>query len=96
MNDSPSVIDGDEIVIGGGSINEKRRSNNTLTGTSNKDDTDNLKNVEGEPEVDVNVGKGNYFDPENIPSHLFHAMMGLDRYPNYLSRVCDYYLYLPP
>lgn len=31
------------------------------------------------------AGKTN-FDPKGKPSHLLHAIHGLDRYPNYLSR----------
>ena len=29
---------------------------------------------------------GSNFDPDEFPSHLLHAMFGLDRYPNYISR----------
>jgi len=70
---TPPAIDPNEIVIGGGAINEKKR---------------NLKNNVRvtDVDVDVNVDRNNYFDPEHIPAHLQHALMGLDRYPNYISR----------
>ena len=74
-------------MIGGGSINEKHRCKNNLTNVTMTDHT-GVKNVEEESHVEMNVDKRNYFDPENIPAHLFHALMGLDRCPNYLSRVC--------
>jgi len=69
------VIDGDdEIIIGGGSINEKDRRHKNATTTNDRTPANDATN------------RPNAFDPEHIPAHLLHALTGLDRYPNYLSR----------
>jgi hypothetical protein len=56
--------------IGGGAVNEKVRTQGSQDGT--KDLLDN-PNSSG-------------FNPSNSRAHLFHALEGLDRYPNYLAR----------
>ncbi len=57
--------------IGGGAINEKERQYGKLDGSSSA--------------IVTKLGNSN-FNPEEVPSHLMHALFGLDRYPNYLSR----------
>jgi len=58
------------FVIGGGAINEKKRSlkQTTQQGVQEEDD------------------KTSGYDPVGSRSHLMHALEGMDRYPNYLSR----------
>ena len=70
-NEDPS------LVVGGGSINEKKRQfldaqHDTLAKSC-------LTATDGDP-------KESQFDPIAHKSHLLHALEGLDRYPNYLSR----------
>ena len=69
--------DSQEESIGGGAINEKQRV--YLQPTSKDDD------VSGET-VD---GDSNSWKPNDNLSHMLHALVGLDRYPNYLSRFRD-------
>lgn len=59
------------VTIGGGSINEKERLYHR---TSNKEQT---------PSSPLSLSA---YDPSNHRSHLIHAIEGLNRYPNYLSR----------
>jgi hypothetical protein len=59
--------------IGNGAINEKERS------FGKQPKTNNLSNGSD------TSGKTN-FDPQKVSSHLIHALEGLQRYPNYLSR----------
>jgi hypothetical protein len=70
-NEDPS------LVVGGGAINEKKRqfldAQDTLTKSSLTATT-------------TDDHKESQFDPLAHKSHLFHALEGLDRYPNYLSR----------
>jgi hypothetical protein len=58
--------------IGGGAINEKQRNLGRSTGPA-ESTTTNIRGAVG-------------FDPVHHRSHLFHALEGLDRYPNYMSR----------
>lgn len=60
--------------IGGGAINEKERTY-AKAGESDMD-------VDDHPAIERNHGT---FDPSSLP-HALHALAGLDRYPNYLSR----------
>ena len=61
-------------TVGGGAINEKRR---------HYESSEPLRN--SNPNKYTSRSKTN-FDPQNQPAHLLHAITGLDRYPNYLSR----------
>jgi len=65
-------------VVGGGSINEKKR----YFGLERK-------HPPGE-ELEEEVGQGesnkSNFDPQSETAHLLHALVGLERYPNYISR----------
>ena len=69
--------DSQEESIGGGAINEKQRL--YLQPTSKDDD------ICGE----TVGGDSNSWKPNDNLSHLLHALVGLDRYPNYLSRFRD-------
>lgn len=64
--------------IGGGAINEKKRWFGRETEKASRSSTNDRDHALG-------PGKTN-FDPEHVSSHLLHALAGLDRYPNYLSR----------
>jgi len=68
----------DSYTVGGGEVNEKKRLNNPggLFQTPKSPKTDSQK---------TNTRPSTY-DPEHHRSHLLHAIEGLDRYPNYLSR----------
>jgi hypothetical protein len=64
-------------VIGGGAINEKFRGDNTTNATA--------------PSASAFLSQSassttTNFDPRHNLSHLLHSLVGLDRYPNYLSR----------
>ena len=64
------------LSVGGGAINEKERKY--------------ALSVDPRGAVDVTVNdsareRSNSFDPNSL-SHALHALVGLDRYPNYLSR----------
>lgn len=73
--------------IGGGAINEKTRwygrEMEKSYPRSNTNDHDHF--TKQQHPNGLGPGKTN-FDPENVSSHLLHALAGLDRYPNYLSR----------
>jgi len=58
------------VPVGGGAINEKERH------YGKQDDNDPKTSETGKT----------LFDPQNIPAHLLHALCGVERYPNYLSR----------
>lgn len=60
--------------LGGGAINEKQR-----TFQQHKNNV-----VSG---TSNNNDKEDTWDPSNNLSHMLHALVGLDRYPNYLSRL---------
>ena len=62
-------------TLGGGAINEKKRLYGKQPIATTSSDTTELSKV----------GKTN-FNPEHQPAHLLHALAGLERYPNYLSR----------
>jgi len=81
------------IPLGGGAVNEKKRTHRvegrlyrqrgespppgkTTTPTSDRQQ-------QSQSRVDA------AFDPVRCKSHLWHALEGLDRYPNYLSRFAD-------
>lgn len=59
--------------IGGGRINEKMRTYRGLNGDETINATD-----DGGPQ--------HYYQPTEKQAHLYHALEGLDRYPNYLAR----------
>jgi hypothetical protein len=61
--------------IGGGAVNEKKRLYpERLTGKPTRDGGN------------VETATSSSYDPVRHRSHFLHAMEGLDRYPNYLSR----------
>ena len=66
--------------IGGGAINEKER---TYTKPGDPQDAADMSVTEGP--VGERSSESNGFDPSSL-SHALHALAGLDRYPNYLSR----------
>ena len=65
-------IEAKQNALGGGAINEKPRVYNT-----NNDPIVNGK------DRDIS---NNSWNPSDELSHMLHALVGLDRYPNYLSR----------
>ncbi|KAL7556124.1 hypothetical protein ACA910_020206 [Epithemia clementina (nom. ined.)] len=82
--------------IGGGAINEKDRwVGQPLSLPTNKrksakrgekyDDHENSNDHRVDSVTTTTTG----FDPMNHKAHLWHALEGLDRYPNYLSRWND-------
>ncbi|KAL7546720.1 hypothetical protein ACHAWF_010050 [Thalassiosira exigua] len=72
--DKPMKAEQPEESMGGGEINEKQR----LYGRNT---------MENDP--DHGAGDKHSWNPSGNLSHLLHAMVGLDRYPNYLSRFQD-------
>ena len=70
-DDSADEMDND---VGGGSVNEKKRQ---YRPKSRKQDTES---------ENTNTNSQSAYNPSNHRSHLLHALEGLNRYPNYLSR----------
>ena len=64
------------MEVGGGAINEKKRTFQQPNGTFGFSEKEKPSSTPGQPSP---------FDPSNR-CHLMHALEGLDRYPNYLSR----------
>ena len=74
---------GDEFALGGGAINEKERLYAKGQGTAEiitSSPADNESN-----HVSSSTGTSSSFDPNSL-SHSLHAAVGMERYPNYLSR----------
>ena len=71
-NDDPDQRPITEGGIGGGRINEKMR---TFRGPSDNNGDEAI--------VDATQ---NHYEPSKKSAHLYHALEGLDRYPNYLAR----------
>lgn len=75
MQSNPDMVvddaDDSTLEIGGGAINEKQRRLDVAG-------TDSQLNDAGP--------RSSQYDPCHFRSHLWHALEGLDRYPNYLSR----------
>jgi hypothetical protein len=86
MNTTKEDDDDDDIVIGGGDINEKerqyRRREARPPSSSSSSYTDNT----GTNVIDDKEMKQKSAYNASQRSHLIHAIEGLDRYPNYLSR----------
>lgn len=72
---NPASLD-DAFTVGGGAINEKKRSLDQSTKQQ--------KQSHVVKEEDDRTSEG--YDPRHVRSHLMHAIEGMDRYPNYLSR----------
>mmetsp|Transcript_19965 Transcript_19965/g.29747 ORF Transcript_19965/g.29747 Transcript_19965/m.29747 type:complete len:423 (-) Transcript_19965:121-1389(-) len=70
----------EDEVIGGGAINEKRRNTQHEHRTSTSTLAPGSAHTEGTTDSTRSA-----FDRNKL-SHSLHAMVGLDRYPNYLSR----------
>ena len=80
-NDDDDDDDNDDDVVDG-AINEKKR----LYDPDNPKMTHPLHPLNNNINISHNNKfKSNFHASQNIPHHL-HAMIGLDRYPNYLSR----------
>jgi len=60
------------ITIGGGAVNEKKRLYNA----------DDMEKAQPQHQA----AKTSNYDPKSVKSHLWHALEGMDRYPNYLAR----------
>ena len=70
-------------AIGGGAINEKQR----LYQQSSKHTTTNNDDSNGNNDTDNQLS--HTWNPNEHLSHMLHALVGLERYPNYLSRFKD-------
>ena len=70
MPNNKNELDDPWTVLGGGAINEKVRRHPQRSNTTTTTTTTSTTN----------------FSPTTTKSHLLHAIEGLDRYPNYLSR----------
>lgn len=70
---STAMASDSKNIIGGGAINEKPRLYK-----NNNDDPSNTNSFD----KDDHCG----WDPTRNVSHILHAIVGLDRYPNYISR----------
>jgi hypothetical protein len=70
--------DGFSAAIGGGAVNEKKRF---FLDSLHPEDTEEHNNY-----LDGSSQSNSRYNPTQHRAHLFHAMEGLDRYPNYLSR----------
>ena len=73
----------DTNAIGGGAINEKQR----LYKQSSAYTTNNIDDSNGNNDTDNQLS--HTWNPNEHLSHMLHALVGLERYPNYLSRFKD-------
>ena len=75
-------VDGESLSLGGGAINEKPR----MYGSKQSEQRNyySRNGDSGGSIIDTTT-----WDPINNLSHMLHAMVGLERYPNYLSRFRD-------
>jgi hypothetical protein len=80
-NNDSTVIDNDEV--GGGSVNEKKRQYGPLSSSASSSSTTSTQR-----DIDSHKGSSteSSYNPLKHRSHLLHAIEGLNRYPNYLSR----------
>lgn len=82
---SSTINKEDNIVIGGGNINEKERQ--YCPKQKARTNTTEMRLVHGSNGVDDEEMKSkSAYNPMQHRSHLLHAIEGLDRYPNYISR----------
>ena len=82
---SPVVVTSDE-VIGGGDINEKKRLYGRKSLQQDKGIPLSPPQVDKANKKSADNSESSFYDPVQHRSHLFHAIEGLNRYPNYLSR----------
>ena len=85
-----SVVPSDEI--GGGRVNEKERQYRSGSQKQHKNSSPltSCSTVSSQRDDGTNPNFEPAYDPSNHRSHLLHAIEGLNRYPNYLSRwKCD-------
>ena len=75
----------DNKILGGGAINEKPRHYNPLPDRNEKEKSNENNKIKRDDDSINNDAKRSW-DPANNLSHMLHALVGLDRYPNYLSR----------
>eukprot|EP01083_Nonionella_stella_P063463 164900_1 len=97
---SKSVKEQEEEVIGGGAINEKKRhygerqnkkkskqEKEESSQNRNKSKSSNNNNdYDATAQQQKSINTKTNFNPQKNTSHLLHALVGLDRYPNYISR----------
>lgn len=69
--------------IGGGSVNEKKRHYDPKP---RQQDITRSPSSSNQRDSDIDENTERVYDPSNHRSHLLHAIEGLNRYPNYLSR----------
>eukprot|EP00978_Attheya_sp_CCMP212_P007412 scaffold17185_cov56-Attheya_sp.AAC.2 len=79
-----------EFPIGGGSINEKERFYDSkvkrkIVGHERTPSSVIVDRDDGDASIPP-LEKISQFDPSHSLAHMLHAMVGLERYPNYLSR----------
>jgi hypothetical protein len=70
--------------IGGGSVNEKKRHYDPSSRQQDAKRSPSSNLTHRGSDIDENTER--VYDPSNHRSHLLHAIEGLNRYPNYLSR----------
>jgi hypothetical protein len=85
-----NLKDDDSFPIGGGSINEKERVYDSkvkrkIVGHERTSSSVIVDGDDGDASV-LPLEKISQFDPSHSLAHMLHAMVGLERYPNYLSR----------
>lgn len=66
----------EQIVMGGGAINETPRVTKTTSHSGSTSTSTSSTSTQSHT----------HYDPRQHQAHLLHSIMGLDRYPNYLSR----------
>ena len=72
--------------MGGGAINEKPRRGTTLHHQQQQQPPHRESSLPQQPQQEPRT---HGFDPQTHQAHLYHALEGLHRYPNYLSRFSD-------
>jgi len=82
-----NVIDETDNDVGGGSVNEKKRqyrANSCKPDAGSPSSLASSLSTQSSSNADVSIQS--VYNPTNHRSHLLHALEGLHRYPNYLSR----------
>jgi hypothetical protein len=91
LNTTKEDDDDDDTVIGGGDINEKerqyrRREAQPPPSSSSSSSSSSTYNTGTNGIDDKEMKQKSAYNASQQRSHLIHAIEGLDRYPNYLSR----------
>jgi hypothetical protein len=79
--------------LGGGCVNERPRGRKTAESATATTTVNHISSVTHDDDDDetnnIDTDVDSQYDPLRHKAHLWHALEGIDRYPNYLSRWSD-------